>query len=256
MPYTEALASGQIVAGPSVKTITERPWRARDFVPAATRAGMHVLRRSGYLLSDPVRWFRLIAPFDLVHMHCMPVRFLGRVPPVVVSDSAGTWWYWTAARGFSDRAVHRKLVRERRVARTVGYRHPSVRADGSAGVLLFVDAGRQLLERVGAQVEGVRRCPPGVPAPLLPSRSDGRTLAFVARGFGRKGGEVAVAVLQRLRRSYPGLRLLVAGSDQPDPAIEGVRWLGRMDRDQLYRQVYPEADVFLYPTRFDCHRWS
>jgi glycosyltransferase involved in cell wall biosynthesis len=250
--YTEALASGEIAAGPSVRTIASQRWHARDVVPAATRAGLHVLRRSGWLLPDPVRWFRLLAPFDLVHVHCMPVRFLGDVPPVVITDSAGTWWHWTAARGMPEDRVRRMLVRERQVARAVGYHHPSAHPDDSAGVLLFVDAGRRLLCQVGVDLEGVRRCPPGVPPARVPSRSDRRTLAFVARNFRIKGGDVAVAVLQRLRASHPGLRLLVAGPSDPDPGIDGVEWLGPLDREQLYERVYPEADVFLYPTRFDC----
>jgi glycosyltransferase involved in cell wall biosynthesis len=250
--YTQALAMGDIAVGPSVKTMAGRPWPVRDVVPAITRAGLHLLRRSGYLLPDPVRWIRLLAPFDLVHMHCMPVRFLGKVPPVVVSDSAGTWWHWTAARGIPDRRVHRLLVRERRVARAVGYLHPSARPERSTQVLLFVDAGRRLLQSVGVQVDGVQRCPPGVPGPLRPGRGDGRTLAFVAHDFELKGGDLAVAVLRRLRGPRPGLRLLVAGSSRPDPGIEGVEWLGPMNREQLYELVYPEADVFLYPTRADC----
>jgi glycosyltransferase involved in cell wall biosynthesis len=187
-----------------------------------------------------------------VHVHCMPVRFLGTVPPVVVSDSAGTWWHWTAARGMPDRRVRRMLVRERRVARAVGYLHPSARPEASARTLLFVDAGRQLLRSVGARVDGVVRCPPGVPRPPRPGRGDGRTLAFVAHDFKIKGGDVAVAVLRRLRGSRPGVRLLVAGSRGRDPGVEGVEWLGPMNRDQLYESVYSRADVFLYPTRADC----
>jgi glycosyltransferase involved in cell wall biosynthesis len=252
VPYTQALATGEIVAGPSVKTMASEPWHLRDVVPAATRAGLHLLRRSGYLLPDPVRWVRLLAPFDLVHMHCMPVRFLGKVPPVVISDSAGTWWHWTAARGVPDRRVHRMLVRERQIARVVGYLHPSAHPDRSAQTLLFVDAGRRLLRSAGVRVDGVRRCPPGVPRPLRPGRGDGRTLAFVAHDFKVKGGDLAVAVLQRLRRTSPEVRLLVAGPREPDRGVDGVEWLGPMNREQLYERVYPQADVFLYPTRADC----
>jgi glycosyltransferase involved in cell wall biosynthesis len=250
--YTEALKTGEIAAGPSVKSIGSRPWHARDVVPAAARAGLHVLRRSGWLLPDPVRWFRVLAPFDLVHVHCMPVRFLSDTPPVVITDSAGTWWHWTAARGLPEDRVQRLLARERQVARAVGYHHPSAHPDGSAGMLLFVDAGRGLLDRIGVGLDGVRRCPPGVPPAMRPSRSDGRTLAFVAHNFRIKGGDIAVGVLKRLRASRPGLRLLVAGPSDPDPGIDGVEWLGPMDRAELYERVYPEADVFLYPTRADC----
>jgi glycosyltransferase involved in cell wall biosynthesis len=49
----------------------------------------------------------------------------------------------------------------------------------------------------------------------------------------------------------PAVRLLVAGTTDPDPGLDGVDWLGPMTRSELYEHVYPRADVFVYPTRFD-----
>ena len=34
--------------------------------------------------------------------------------------------------------------------------------------------------------------------------------------------------------------------------MTGVTWLGPCSRSELYERAYPEADVFVYPTRFDC----
>ena len=31
-----------------------------------------------------------------------------------------------------------------------------------------------------------------------------------------------------------------------------MTWLGPLSRQELYADVYPISDVFLYPTRFDC----
>lgn len=239
VPYTEALARGELAWGPSLR---------RELHPAAAaRAGLHVLRAAGALLPDPVRWLRVTGSFDVVHVHCMPVRFLGARPPLVASDSAGTWWYWTAARGLAPRRVTRLLRRERRLARALGYLHPSARPEAAARLLLFVEAGRALVGRRDAVV-----CPPGVPSPRAAAAGDGRTLLFVARDFRTKGGDTAVAVLERLRRTRPDTRLVVAGAPGPDPRIDGVSWLGPRTREELYRDVYPRADLFLYPTRFDC----
>ena len=44
----------------------------------------------------------------------------------------------------------------------------------------------------------------------------------------------------------------MAGPDRPDPGIPGVTWLGPCGRAELYERAYPEADVFVYPTTFDC----
>ncbi|MBW3556580.1 MAG: glycosyltransferase family 4 protein [Actinobacteria bacterium] len=252
IPYTDALASGEISWGPSVRSA--RQWRRplADPLGAIARAGLHAFRHSGALLPDPVRWLRILGTFDVVHVHCLPVRFLGDAPPVVVSDSAGTYWYWTAARGMDGDKVERLLRRERLCARTLGYLHPSAHPEGAARSLLFVDAGRALQQRVGVDTTSTLRCPPGVPAPVRPAEDAGKRLLFVARDFQTKGGDLAVEVLRQVRGSHPDATLLVAGSPEPDPGIEGVRWLGPRSRDELYRDVYPQADLFVYPTRFDC----
>jgi glycosyltransferase involved in cell wall biosynthesis len=250
--YVDALAAGQIRWAPSLRQLDTWRGSGRDSWVMAPRAGLHLVRRAGLLLPDPIRWVRVLAPFDVVHVHCMPVRFLGRVPPIVASDSAGTFWHWTAARGMPSRRVHRLLGRERRVARALGYLHPSVRPERAARLLLFVDAGRALLERVGASTGGVLQCPPGVPLPAPGPGGDGHTLAFVGRDFKAKGGDIALEVLQDVRRSHPSTRLLVAGAAGPDPGLDGVTWMGLRSREELYREVYAKADLFLYPTRVDC----
>ena len=74
----------------------------------------------------------------------------------------------------------------------------------------------------------------------------------MARDFQAKGGDIVLEIFKRLRRHRPNLMLTVAGSPQADPGITGVTWLGPTDRDHLYRSIYPQADLFVYPTRFDC----
>jgi glycosyltransferase involved in cell wall biosynthesis len=181
------------------------------------------------------------------------VRFVGAHPPVVVTDSAGTFWYWTAARGFSERSVWRKLRRERRVASLLGYIHPTTRPDAATQALYFVASGKRLAAQLGIDPSRIGGAPAGVPAArtAAPLRMQPPTLLFVARNFEIKGGPDALTTLQRVRADFPECRLLVAGSDRPDPGIDGVEWLGPMTRDRLYADVYPRADIFLYPTRFD-----
>lgn len=252
VPYTDALLSGALAWGPSVRGAAR--WRrpVADAVVAFERAGLQALRHTGALLPDPVRWLRISEPFDVVHVHCLPVRFLGPTPPVVVSDSAGTYWYWTAARGMEGHKVERLLRRERRCARALAYLHPSARPDAASRSLLFVDAGRSLQERVGVDPTATLRCPPGVPAPVGPPGGTGTRLLFVARDFRTKGGDLALEVLSGIRKRHPDVVLVVAGSPDPDPGLDGVQWLGPKTREELYRDVYPNADVFVYPTRFDC----
>ncbi len=43
----------------------------------------------------------------------------------------------------------------------------------------------------------------------------------------------------------------MAGPTDPDPGLDGVEWLGPKTRSELYRDLYPEGDVFVHPPNFD-----
>jgi glycosyltransferase involved in cell wall biosynthesis len=197
-----------------------------------------------------VRWFEVVGDFDVVHVHCMPVMFLGPTPAVVATDSSGTWWYWTAGKSMNADAVDRLMIRERRIAQRLGYLHPSVHPEPASAVLFFVPSGIPLLRRVGVRSQ-VEVCPPGVPRMTAKQSSDGNTVLFVARDFYWKGGDIVLEIFGRVRRLRPGVRLVVAGSDARPTLPPGVDWVGRMSREALYADVYPAADLLLYPTRFD-----
>ena len=251
--YADALKSGELRETASFRLGRNPPHNLGELAVASGRVGLHGLRRLGILLPDPVRWWQVVGHFDVVHVHCFPVRLFGDVPPVVVTDSAGTFWYWTAAQGRTAEDVWRLLRRERWVARRFRYIHPSVATEKASSTFYFVESGLALAEKAGMDVAAVRVCPAGVPSAVRHSeqRLDPPTLLFVAHNFEIKGGADAVTALRELRSDFPECRLVVAGSGKPDPHIEGVDWLGPVSRDTLYRDVYPRADLFVYPTRFD-----
>ena len=83
----------------------------------------------------------------MVHVHCLPVHFSGAVPPILVTDSAGTFWHWTANRGIDDARVWWLLHRERAGWRdSLLYTHLSANTDLAAAMLLFVEEGIDLLD--------------------------------------------------------------------------------------------------------------
>lgn len=250
---SDALAKGELVPEPSWRGSGSRPTTAAGRLGATARLGLVGLRRLGWLLPDDVHWWRVAGDFDAVHAHCFPVHLSGAVPPLVVTDSAGTFWYWTAAKEMGESHVWRMLRRERRLARTLGYTHPSVNTDRAQAVLLFVEEGLDLLGRIGLDRSRAGVAPPGVPPATTVRRPHAvPTLLFVARNFEIKGGPAVLAIFAAVQRRLPEARLVVAGSDRPDPGLPGVSWLGPLTRDELYESVYPDADVFVYPTTFDC----
>jgi glycosyltransferase involved in cell wall biosynthesis len=136
------------------------------------------------------------------------------------------------------------------VARVARYLHPTANPNAEA-LVFFIGAGKQLAERIGVDASAATVCAPGVPPARRSSTANGQTLLFVGRAFEFKGGPDALEIFRRVRQRMPTVRLLVAGPDPPYAEIPGVEWLGYVTRDRLYDDIYPNADLFLYPTRFD-----
>ena len=93
------------------------------------------------------------------------------------------------------------------------------------------------------------------PVPPVTARERGPArLLFVGRDFFRKGGDVVVKALARLRREYSAdITLTVVGPDKWPLAgnvPEGVVFLGARTPAEVAR-LYPEHDLFVMPSRFE-----
>ena len=85
---------------------------------------------------------------------------------------------------------------------------------------------------------------------MPPVREDGRepVVLFVGREWRRKGGDVLVDAMQRVRERIPDARLLVVGPEEVDPA-PGVELLGPVEDRARLARLYAEAAVFCLPSR-------
>jgi glycosyltransferase involved in cell wall biosynthesis len=78
--------------------------------------------------------------------------------------------------------------------------------------------------------------------------SDGPPRAlFVGYDFERKGGEVVLRAWPEVRRRVPGAEILIAGPPARAAGGDGVRWLGRVEREDL-ADLYRSATVFVLPS--------
>ena len=69
--------------------------------------------------------------------------------------------------------------------------------------------------------------------PEAPRRDDGRTVLFVGKDFGRKGGPILLDAFARVRRRVPRARLLIAGPRHAPALPEGAFHLGPVGLDEL-----------------------
>jgi glycosyltransferase involved in cell wall biosynthesis len=89
-----------------------------------------------------------------------------------------------------------------------------------------------------------------LPAPRV-EREPGARLLYVGGDFPRKGGDIAVAALELLRRNGSEATLTVIGPTSfPGDVPDGVEFRGRQAKEQV-GAAFAEHDVFVLPTRFE-----
>jgi glycosyltransferase involved in cell wall biosynthesis len=183
----------------------------------------------------------LVRPPSFVYTDA-PVHLLARL----VADGAVA----PAFLGYGDPAMaisSRRLARERRIL------------GASAGLFTWsewarravVDAGVLPSERVHVVGAGRNLGSPGPPPRRATDTARHRVL-FVGRDFGRKGGDLVVDAVVRLRARGHPVTLTVAGPETwplSTAVPDGVRFAGRVPSDDA--TIFDEHDLFLMPSRFE-----
>jgi len=98
---------------------------------------------------------------------------------------------------------------------------------------------------------------PGIPEQKFKKiKSDKIILLFSARRFYFKGGLHALEVIDRLTKKYKEVEGIIV-SDVPAEVLERysgnekIKFLGLVPQKELFEKVYPQADVFVYPSYTD-----
>jgi len=190
---------------------------------------------------------------DLIHVHSHPTRIHSRrKTPVVMS--AGSSHYinvrdyekWSAAK------IRRRYRVARAIYRPLGIHDELLNDQGVARIYTFSNWAREIYIDHGVRRDKVDVVYPGFNVPTLPVRKAERetvSFLFIGRDFVRKGGPLVVEAFARLRgvRKNVALTIVTRETDRVKPG-EGVTVLPFMNRERLYGEIYPEADVFVMPT--------
>jgi starch synthase len=121
----------------------------------------------------------------------------------------------------------------------------------------FIDDFGVPADRVRAIYAGPNLDLSRVPAVTPPRAADRPpTVLFVGRQFHRKGGDVLVESLRRVRVRLPTARLVVAGPTPAGFEEPWITYLGDLDKNQpaglaALVAAFASADVFALPTRFE-----
>lgn len=190
---------------------------------------------------------------DIVHVHSHPTLIHSKRPvPVVMSAGSSHYINVRDYEKWSERKIRRRYRLARAIYRPLGIHDELLNAGGVARIYTFSNWAREIYVQHGLQRDKVDVIPPGFDVPPIGERKrddEAVNFLFVGRDFARKGGPLVVEVFKRLRESRKRISLTVVTGD-PDliKQSNGIRVLPFMDRDKLYRDVYPAADVFVMPT--------
>jgi len=195
--------------------------------------------------------------FDLLHQHLFAVRLLGAQLPTVSSAGYPLTELYRAREGWSSRRLRLALSLEDGLARLAGTHQPWLRPNRTGVLTVYTPFFRDWLIARGVSRFRIRVVGTALPdLPASPRSSDGRTLGVVARDFQRKGGDLALATLRRLRSEDSSWRCVVAttrggvGAElMGEPGVE-VHW--DPPRPQVLDSLLPRVDVLLALTRSDC----
>lgn len=190
---------------------------------------------------------------DLVHVHSHPALIHSkRRVPVVMSAGSSHYINVRDYEKWSERKIRRRYKLASAIYGPLGIHDELLNAGGVARIYTFSDWARGIYIQHGIPGHKVDVIPPGFDVPTIEERNrqaDSVNFLFVGRDFVRKGGPLVVEVFKRLRETNKRITLTVVTADAVRVKQgDGISVLRFMDRDKLYREVYPLADVFVMPT--------
>lgn len=262
--YDRAIAEGTLrelgtskdVRAWGSKWQSRQAWLSRGL--AGERKLERVVRQSGLAFREPIRTF-IADPeaFDLVHVHVFQTRFVSPSPPVVMSAAGPLDWVYRDAWGWSPRRLRGAAAFDAAAGWALDATLCATRLGRARRFIAFSDHLRDIVVAGGVVPNTVDV----VPNYLAVSRSERRPsrtprrLAFVAKDFEAKGGDLVLGAYRELRRTRDDLELVIVGSEpRLGPAAataDGITWRRFIDRTELLDQVLPGVDVLLHPSRFD-----
>ncbi len=225
------------------------------------QAAGYYLTQAGFL--PPDTWAEYLeSDFvpDLVHTVVFAVAL--RSPavakiPLVVHTSSPSITDLTVKRNWNRQQVTRAYRRKKGYLKLARAHHYALNAGSADKVLVQSEYGRNLILSYGdVAAEKVEVLYPAQPTPdrvtaVAKKNRETTTFLFVGTDFERKNGPMVVDAFLEVYQKYPNTRLILVGKPANGQKIiaDGVQHLLFVPHEELLAQIFPQADVFLLPTR-------
>ena len=219
-------------------------------------------RLSAYGILPPDVWgVYLVSDFvpDLLHIYGFSAYITfshkkQRPIPVIMGQGVGGASDLLCYRQWGERQARAARKIEALIFRLLGIYSSSLNPRNASRILVWSEFSRQmhLWDRI-VRPDHLEVLPPGLAAPAAPDphrTRQGTTFLFVGRDFKRKNGYLALDAFRQVKLQHPEARLIIVGSPPDGEMIqeEGVSHKLFVPLQELYEQIYPQADVLVLPS--------
>lgn len=218
---------------------------------------------AAYHILPPDLWaVYLVSDFlpDLVHVYGFSAYLgfpgsSGTRPPVILSQGTGGAADLLHYLGWEEKRVRRWRRWESWLFRALRIYNSSLNPRDARRIVVWSRFSREMHLWDGiVKEQQIEVLYPGLALPEAgPARRVSRptTFLFVASNFERKNGHLAVEAFRRVQRAHPDARLMLVGNAPRGGLATGSGIVHEpfVPREELYRRIYPQADVLVLPSR-------
>ncbi|MEW5868451.1 MAG: glycosyltransferase family 4 protein [Chloroflexota bacterium] len=175
--------------------------------------------------------------------------------PVILEAPSGSVSDLIVKLGWSEKRTRFAHRIKRQYLKLANAHDSNLNNDNAYKVIVQSEHSRYLHEKYGyGDPEKLVVLRPAVPEPQAPIQVHPRetiTMAFVGGDFERKNGPLVVEAFRIVHARYPNTRLILIGRSKNDQIIqcEGIEHHLSLSRMAIYQQIYPQADILLFPTQ-------
>jgi glycosyltransferase involved in cell wall biosynthesis len=182
--------------------------------------------------------------YDLIHCtHCLSKN---KQPWVADFEFMGQFWIGSSSNNY-------KIAAKKRVRKYLNSKY-------CKKILAWSEWPKRTISKEFPEIKNkVEVVYPAVPVPKftkIKNKNRKIKILFVGRDFEIKGGEIALKVMNEIIKTHKNVEGVVV-SEIPKRFIKKyeinkkIKLIGLVTQKKLFEKIYPEADIFLYPTFSD-----
>jgi glycosyltransferase involved in cell wall biosynthesis len=211
------------------------------------------LRKYKLLFPDVETFFiRMKEKFDLIHLHIYSAKFLNKEEiPIILSDSSASYIFLRDYLKWKEEKIKLYYLIGKAIYKTLGIYHQLLNLRDATKLIVWSEFAKKIHMDFGNEEEKIEVVPPGLSLGKTKEKIDDIIRLLFIGDFQRKGGDLVLRAFERVEKDYDNIQLEMITNLPGDIKIKSEKIISRapVRREELLKEIYPRADVFVFPTR-------